>query len=71
MLLTLSLNAVSAARAAAVVKSIVKAVGNNQLQLAINFSQWSGDFNYSLVLPASEVNLHVQSRQYVLHVSLV
>lgn len=40
--------------AAALTNSIQKGIVNGQLSIAINFKEWSGDFQYELRLPASE-----------------
>ncbi len=64
-LFAFSLNLDTAAQAAAISSSVLKTFGNNQLQLTINLRQWSSNFNYSVVLPASGSALLVQSRQCV------
>ncbi len=55
LLLLLALGAAQprGACAAAVINSVYKAVSNGKLALAINFAQWSDNFSYQLVLPAS------------------
>ena len=62
-LFVFSVNLFAAAQAAAIANSVLKTLGSNQLQLAINLRQWSSNFNYSVVFPASESPLLVQIRQ--------
>ncbi len=63
LVVTAAVSLSTAADAAAILNTVLKAVGNTQLLLAVNFAQWSGNFNYSVVLPASELFLPHHARQ--------
>lgn len=39
--------------AAALTNTVIKQVSSGELSIAINFAEWSGNFNYTLTLPSS------------------
>lgn len=53
LLLAIGIAQPSSSHAAAVTNTVIRQVSAGQLSIAINFAQWSGNFNYTLVLPAS------------------
>lgn len=53
LLLAVGIALPSSSHAAAVTNTVIKQVSAGQLSIAMNLAQWSGNFNYTLVLPAS------------------